>query len=134
MVYELQIVLILDPWEFLNQANHFFLWVSWIVERHNVKVSVNDIVIKAVAVALRNVPEANGNGTWTCNTFSFQFLLNFVLLEHAYQSFCISFCGLSFSFFFPNFVFFEVHNKTRNFDTYSGILILGASHFHFYQV
>ncbi|CAL9007667.1 unnamed protein product [Prunus brigantina] len=28
-------------------------------ERHNVKVSVNDIVIKAVAVALRNVPEAN---------------------------------------------------------------------------
>ncbi|EXC25438.1 Dihydrolipoyllysine-residue acetyltransferase component 1 of pyruvate dehydrogenase complex [Morus notabilis] len=28
-------------------------------EQHNVKVSVNDIVIKAVAVALRNVPEAN---------------------------------------------------------------------------
>ncbi|KAH0980000.1 hypothetical protein GBA52_007177 [Prunus armeniaca] len=28
-------------------------------ELHNVKVSVNDIVIKAVAVALRNVPEAN---------------------------------------------------------------------------
>lgn len=28
-------------------------------ERHNVKVSVNDIVIKAVALALRNVPEAN---------------------------------------------------------------------------
>jgi pyruvate/2-oxoglutarate dehydrogenase complex dihydrolipoamide acyltransferase (E2) component len=26
-----------------------------------VKVSVNDIVIKAVALALRNVPEANGN-------------------------------------------------------------------------
>lgn len=129
---ELQIVLILDPWEFLNQANHFFLWVSLIAERHNVKVSVNDIVIKAVAVALRNVPEANGNGTWTCDTFSFQFVLNFVLVEHAYQSF--SFCGLSFSFFFPNFVFFEVHNITRNFDTYSGISILGASHFHFYQV
>nr|XP_048326142.1 dihydrolipoyllysine-residue acetyltransferase component 1 of pyruvate dehydrogenase complex, mitochondrial isoform X2 [Ziziphus jujuba var. spinosa] len=29
-------------------------------EKHDVKVSVNDIVIKAVAVALRNVPEANG--------------------------------------------------------------------------
>ncbi|KAL6980260.1 Pyruvate dehydrogenase complex component E2 1 [Sarracenia purpurea var. burkii] len=28
-------------------------------ETHNVKVSVNDIVIKAVANALRNVPEAN---------------------------------------------------------------------------
>ncbi|TQE00062.1 hypothetical protein C1H46_014315 [Malus baccata] len=30
-----------------------------LIEQHNVKVSVNDIVIKAVAVALRNVPEAN---------------------------------------------------------------------------
>lgn len=29
-------------------------------EKHNTKVSVNDIVIKAVAVALKNVPEANG--------------------------------------------------------------------------
>lgn len=29
-------------------------------EKHDVKVSVNDIVIKAVANALRNVPEANG--------------------------------------------------------------------------
>ncbi|XP_073008727.1 dihydrolipoyllysine-residue acetyltransferase component 1 of pyruvate dehydrogenase complex, mitochondrial [Typha latifolia] len=28
-------------------------------EQHNLKVSVNDIVIKAVALALRNVPEAN---------------------------------------------------------------------------
>ncbi|KAJ0985366.1 hypothetical protein J5N97_003722 [Dioscorea zingiberensis] len=28
-------------------------------EQHNVKVSVNDIIIKAVALALRNVPEAN---------------------------------------------------------------------------
>ncbi|PRQ58677.1 putative dihydrolipoyllysine-residue acetyltransferase [Rosa chinensis] len=28
-------------------------------EQHNVKVSVNDIVIRAVAIALRNVPEAN---------------------------------------------------------------------------
>lgn len=28
-------------------------------EKHNTKVSVNDIVIKAVAVALKNVPEAN---------------------------------------------------------------------------
>ncbi|GAB4855027.1 Pyruvate dehydrogenase complex component E2 1 [Ancistrocladus abbreviatus] len=31
-----------------------------LIEKHNVKVSVNDIVIKAVAIALRNVPEANG--------------------------------------------------------------------------
>lgn len=30
-----------------------------LIEKHNVKVSVNDIVIKAVAVALRNVPQAN---------------------------------------------------------------------------
>lgn len=29
-------------------------------DQHNVKVSVNDIVIKAVALALKNVPEANG--------------------------------------------------------------------------
>ena len=28
--------------------------------KYDVKVSVNDIVIKAVAIALRNVPEANG--------------------------------------------------------------------------
>ncbi|KAJ9129914.1 hypothetical protein P3X46_035214 [Hevea brasiliensis] len=28
-------------------------------EQHDIKVSVNDIVIKAVAIALRNVPEAN---------------------------------------------------------------------------
>ena len=34
---------------------------SNIAEQHGVKVSVNDIVIKAVALALRNVPEANGN-------------------------------------------------------------------------
>ncbi|XP_021754959.1 dihydrolipoyllysine-residue acetyltransferase component 1 of pyruvate dehydrogenase complex, mitochondrial-like [Chenopodium quinoa] len=31
-----------------------------LIEKHNVKVSVNDIVIKAVAIALRNVPDANG--------------------------------------------------------------------------
>ncbi|CAN6565880.1 unnamed protein product [Malus baccata var. baccata] len=30
-----------------------------LIEQHSVKVSVNDIVIKAVAVALKNVPEAN---------------------------------------------------------------------------
>jgi pyruvate/2-oxoglutarate dehydrogenase complex dihydrolipoamide acyltransferase (E2) component len=35
-------------------------FTSSITEQHDVKVSVNDIVIKAVAVALRNVPEANG--------------------------------------------------------------------------
>lgn len=31
-----------------------------LLEKHGVKVSVNDIVIKVVAIALRNVPEANG--------------------------------------------------------------------------
>ncbi|CAK7325336.1 unnamed protein product [Dovyalis caffra] len=31
-------------------------------EQHDVKVSVNDIVIKAVAIALRNVPQANDQG------------------------------------------------------------------------
>lgn len=35
--------------------------LSNIAEQHGVKVSVNDIVIKAVALALRNVPDANGN-------------------------------------------------------------------------
>ena len=34
--------------------------LSWSTENHGVKVSVNDIVIKAVAVALRNVRQANG--------------------------------------------------------------------------
>lgn len=29
-------------------------------ENHDIKVSVNDIVIKAVAAALKSVPEANG--------------------------------------------------------------------------
>ncbi|GMG99456.1 hypothetical protein Nepgr_001296 [Nepenthes gracilis] len=41
---------ILDP---------LLLFRKELIEKHNVKVSVNDIVIKAVAVALRNVPEAN---------------------------------------------------------------------------
>jgi hypothetical protein len=40
-----------------GKSIHF---TSSITEQHDVKVSVNDIVIKAVAVALRNVPEANG--------------------------------------------------------------------------
>lgn len=43
----------------LNTLN--FILFSVYPENHNVKVSVNDIVIKAVAVALRNVPHANGN-------------------------------------------------------------------------
>lgn len=46
----------------------FILWLTVpfyaYLEKHGVKVSVNDIVIKAVAVALRNVPEANGNYHW----------------------------------------------------------------------
>lgn len=37
---------------------HFFL--SLYAEQYNVKVSVNDIVLKAVALALKTVPEANG--------------------------------------------------------------------------
>lgn len=41
----------------LSVIIHF---TSSITEKHDVNVSVNDIVIKAVAVALRNVPEANG--------------------------------------------------------------------------
>jgi len=41
----------------LWQIIHF---TSSITEQHDVKVSVNDFVIKAVAVALRNAPEANG--------------------------------------------------------------------------
>jgi pyruvate dehydrogenase E2 component (dihydrolipoamide acetyltransferase) len=35
--------------------------IYFIAEQHGIKVSVNDIIIKAVAIALRNVPEANGN-------------------------------------------------------------------------
>lgn len=35
-------------------------------EQHDVKVSVNDIVIKAVAIALRNVPLANGKICYNC--------------------------------------------------------------------
>lgn len=35
-------------------------------EQHKVKVSVNDIIIKAVALALRNVPEANGKFFGIC--------------------------------------------------------------------
>ncbi|WJX11843.1 Pyruvate dehydrogenase complex component E2 1 [Trifolium repens] len=31
-------------------------------EQYDVKVSVNDIIIKVVVAALRNVPEANGLG------------------------------------------------------------------------
>jgi pyruvate dehydrogenase E2 component (dihydrolipoamide acetyltransferase) len=34
----------------------FFLIIA---EQHGIKVSVNDIIIKVVAIALRNVPEAN---------------------------------------------------------------------------
>lgn len=41
------------------QSNMFFI-CSLIAEQYDVKVSVNDIIIKVVAAALRNVPEANG--------------------------------------------------------------------------
>lgn len=36
------------------------MFLSQLADQHNVKVSVNDIVIKAVALALKNVPEVNG--------------------------------------------------------------------------
>lgn len=36
------------------------LTLFYFTAKYDVKVSVNDIVIKAVAIALRNVPEANG--------------------------------------------------------------------------
>jgi hypothetical protein len=41
------------------QSNLIFI-CSLIAEQYDVKVSVNDIIIKVVAAALRNVPEANG--------------------------------------------------------------------------
>lgn len=37
----------------------FSFWFQ-LADKHAVKVSVNDIVIKAVALALRSVPEVNG--------------------------------------------------------------------------
>ena len=45
------------------------------------KVSVNDIVIKAVALALRNVPEANGNAA----PFLANMKLSFFVLWQDYQ-------------------------------------------------
>jgi len=45
-----------------DKKRAFFSHESFFVaEQHGIKVSVNDIIIKAVAIALRNVPEANGN-------------------------------------------------------------------------
>ncbi|XP_022748070.1 dihydrolipoyllysine-residue acetyltransferase component 1 of pyruvate dehydrogenase complex, mitochondrial-like [Durio zibethinus] len=52
-------------------------------EKHDIKVSVNDIVIEAVAIALKNVPEANaywdvekrGNNCVILLTYQFQLLL-----------------------------------------------------------
>lgn len=41
------------------QSNIIFI-CSLIAEQYDVKVSVNDIIIKIVAAALKNVPEANG--------------------------------------------------------------------------
>lgn len=49
------------------------LW-SQFAEQHNVKVSVNDIIIKAVATALRSVPEANGK--MSSRLFYFGFLMD----------------------------------------------------------
>lgn len=37
------------------------IW-NWVVaDKHGISVSVNDFVIKAAALALKEVPEANGN-------------------------------------------------------------------------
>jgi len=44
-----------------DKKRAFFSHESFVAEQHGIKVSVNDIIIKAVAIALRNVPEANGN-------------------------------------------------------------------------
>ena len=38
----------------------YSVFFQLIAEQYDVKVSVNDIIIKVVAAALRNVPEANG--------------------------------------------------------------------------
>jgi hypothetical protein len=50
----------LVSWAYIYILWQIIHFTSSITEQHDVKVSVNDIVIKAVAVALRNVPEANG--------------------------------------------------------------------------
>jgi hypothetical protein len=57
-----------------------------------VKVSVNDIVIKAVALALRNVPEANGNAAtflamiksivFICFRHGYEFLSQIICIRH----------------------------------------------------
>jgi pyruvate/2-oxoglutarate dehydrogenase complex dihydrolipoamide acyltransferase (E2) component len=44
-----------NPVSFLNKAVCAFF-----AEKHKVAVSVNDFVVRAVAVALQRVPEANG--------------------------------------------------------------------------
>lgn len=41
-------------------VNKWFMFLVGFIEQHDVKVSVNDIVIKAVALALKSVPTANG--------------------------------------------------------------------------
>lgn len=38
----------------------FLIWIWDFAEKHGISVSVNDFVIKAAALALREVPEANG--------------------------------------------------------------------------
>lgn len=54
------------------------------------KVSVNDIVIKAVALALRNVPEANGNAaTFLANVKSSVYLF-YVKTCQFYYKFYVS--------------------------------------------
>jgi hypothetical protein len=63
-----------------------------------VKVSVNDIVIKAVALALRNVPEANGNAAtllamiksivFICFRHDYEFLLQ--IMYQAQNLLCVN--------------------------------------------
>ena len=46
-----------------SDANHAY-FCFFITEKHGIHVSVNDIIIKAVALALKIVPEANGMLYW----------------------------------------------------------------------
>lgn len=50
----------IHAWSYLFFQCDIFFVCSLIAEQYDVKVSVNDIIIKVVAAALRNVPEANG--------------------------------------------------------------------------
>lgn len=76
----------------------YSLFCPLIAEQYDVKVSVNDIIIKVVAASLRNVPEANGK--WfplivlsiLVNLFAYNCLREhgfpFPIIAHMFQSAC----------------------------------------------